>query len=209
MQDWRTADEGGNLSKRPSKPQTLTNVTRIVRALCETPDSGNFQVVYHQHCNPKSGNIQDNSSNHMEANKIDGLVYEAYSFLVTNFSPGDQLSLDGALAAGKGIDEIVLLGSGIGAFVARAVAGLLSDIGLLTKRGMEEWEGIWNDWKNQHIEGSRGVWFRRRFPTVSSTEGELKFASNTYRQTLMTVSSPLQIQNFNMLACLVLVSLHK
>lgn len=129
---------------------------------------------------------------------------KAYSFLVINFSPGDQLSLDGALVAGKWMDEIVLLGSGMGAFVARAVAGLLSNIGLLTKRGMEEWEGIWNDWKNQNIEGSRGVWFRRRFSSVSSTEGEFEFASDPYRQTLMTVSflSPLCIQNFNILCLL-------
>lgn len=49
-------------------------------------------------------------------------VREAYSFLAANYCSGD---------------EIILIGFSRGAFTARSVAGLIKDIGLLTREGME------------------------------------------------------------------------
>ena len=57
-------------------------------------------------------------------------VREAYSMVANNFNPETQQEL----VQGSGeIDEIVLLGFSRGAFTARAIASLISDIGLLTK----------------------------------------------------------------------------
>ena len=57
-------------------------------------------------------------------------VREAYSFLCNNYAPGD---------------EIFLIGFSRGAFTARSVAGLISAIGLLTKKGLPFLPEIYRD----------------------------------------------------------------
>lgn len=54
-------------------------------------------------------------------------VREAYSFIVHNWSHGD---------------EIYLFGFSRGAYTARSVAGLISRFGLLTKRGMDKFGDV-------------------------------------------------------------------
>lgn len=46
-------------------------------------------------------------------------------------------------------DEIILTGFSRGAFTARSVAGLISDIGLLTKHGLGAFYPIFEDCENQ------------------------------------------------------------
>src|SRR6202035_1320818 len=53
-------------------------------------------------------------------------IREAYGFICHNWAP---------------LDEIYLFGFSRGAFTARAIAGLISQFGLLTKRGMD---GFWH-----------------------------------------------------------------
>jgi hypothetical protein len=52
---------------------------------------------------------------------------------VTNYTPGD---------------EIVLIGFSRGAFTVRSVAGIISDIGLLTREGMNDFYPIFKDQEN-------------------------------------------------------------
>lgn len=81
------------------------------------------------------------------------------------------------------MDEIVLLGFSRGAYTARAIATLITDVGLLTKKGMESFWGIFGDWMKQDMKGSESEWFK-------STYGKyVSFTDPEYRETLMKVSS--------------------
>lgn len=58
---------------------------------------------------------------------------ECYSFITANYIDGD---------------EIILVGFSRGAFTVRSVAGIISNIGLLTRKGSEHFYPIWNDIQN-------------------------------------------------------------
>ena len=59
---------------------------------------------------------------------------EGYSFLATNYSPGD---------------EIFLIGFSRGAFTARSIAGLIGQVGLLTKSGLGYLADVFKDVQHQ------------------------------------------------------------
>lgn len=60
-------------------------------------------------------------------------VREAYSFIASNYTSGD---------------EILLVGFSRGAFTARSVAGMIENIGLLTRAGMDSFYAIFKDQEN-------------------------------------------------------------
>lgn len=66
---------------------------------------------------------------------LNEIIREGYTFIATNYSPGD---------------EIFLFGFSRGAFTARSVAGLIDQIGLLTIDGLEYLPEIFRDVQNQH-----------------------------------------------------------
>jgi uncharacterized protein (DUF2235 family) len=74
------------------------------------------------------------------------------------------------------------LGFSRGAYTARAIATLITDIGLLTKKGMESFWGIFGDWMKQDMKGSEGEWFQ------SAYGKSVPFTDPEYRGTLMKVS---------------------
>jgi hypothetical protein len=57
------------------------------------------------------------------------IVRAAYGFLVNNYS---------------GNDKIYIFGFSRGAYIARALAGLVSNYGLLTKRGMDNFNAVYD-----------------------------------------------------------------
>ena len=61
-------------------------------------------------------------------------IREAYSFLANNYQDKD---------------EIFLIGFSRGAFTARSIAGLITSVGLLTKRGLPHFYDVFKDWENQ------------------------------------------------------------
>ena len=65
-------------------------------------------------------------------------VQEAYSFLVSNYVEGD---------------EIYLIGFSRGAYTARSIGGLISDIGLLTRQGLDYFYAIYADWESTGTKG--------------------------------------------------------
>lgn len=77
---------------------------------------------------------------------ISNNIREAYSFVTTNYIPGD---------------EIVLIGFSRGAFTVRSVAALIRDIGLLTRSGMEYFYAIFKDSQN-----ARNPHYHDIFPDV-------------------------------------------
>jgi hypothetical protein len=60
-------------------------------------------------------------------------IREVYSFIATNYVPGD---------------EIIFIGFSRGAFTVRSVAGMIEEIGLLTRSGMDEFYPIFKDQQN-------------------------------------------------------------
>jgi uncharacterized protein (DUF2235 family) len=59
-------------------------------------------------------------------------IREAYSFLANNYGSGDY---------------IYLIGFSRGAFTARSLGGLIGQLGLLNKKGMEHFYEIFADWE--------------------------------------------------------------
>ncbi|TVY90906.1 Uncharacterized protein LAWI1_G002565 [Lachnellula willkommii] len=60
-------------------------------------------------------------------------IREVYAFIAANYIPGD---------------EIILIGFSRGAFTARSVAGMIDNIGILTRSGMDEFYPIFKDQQN-------------------------------------------------------------
>lgn len=96
-------------------------------------------------------------------------IREAYSFITTNYVPGD---------------EIILIGFSRGAFTARSVAGMIHDIGLLTREGMDDFYAIFKD-----VENSRNPRYHDIFPTIPfSHKPQGKHMLERYRKRLLDVS---------------------
>lgn len=111
-----------------------SNVTRISRAIKPETSDGVQQIIYYQEGLgtdglPVSRFVAGTFGQGLGAN-----VREAYSFLATNYEPGD---------------EIYLLGFSRGAFTARSVASFVGQVGLLTKRGLRYLSEIWHDVQHQ------------------------------------------------------------
>ena len=67
-------------------------------------------------------------------------VREGYSYISTNYSPGD---------------EIFIFGFSRGAFTARSIAGMIDQIGVLTKDGLPYLAEIFRDVQNEHYDDYR------------------------------------------------------
>jgi hypothetical protein len=83
-------------------------------------------------------------------------------------------------------DEIILIGFSRGAFTARSVAGMVSSIGLLTRKGVENFYSIFNDVQHWQDED-----WKDPFPDYPFTEPKHKpkpkgpGAAATYRAWLI------------------------
>jgi len=85
-------------------------------------------------------------------------------FLANNFNPESQADVEDT---SKPMDQLVLFGFSRGAFTARAISSLITDIGLLTKVGMESFWGIFGDWMKQNIAGSQSEVISHRLRSLS------------------------------------------
>ncbi|KAF3194096.1 hypothetical protein TWF225_008270 [Orbilia oligospora] len=111
-----------------------TNVTRFARALKSVSDSGVAQIIYYQ---SGVGSAYASKLGRLIAGGTGlGLsehVREAFVFISNNYHVGD---------------EIHIVGFSRGAFTARSIAGLMGRIGVLTRRGMENFGKIYEDYIN-------------------------------------------------------------
>ncbi|KAE8450906.1 hypothetical protein EG329_005346 [Mollisiaceae sp. DMI_Dod_QoI] len=188
---WQNSDAGFDKSPfQPPKAQILTNVTRIVRALNHHDENGIPQIAYYQRGVGTDGDIEDKIVGGMTGNDISEHIREAYAFVANNYDPSTSEELDIALKdESKVMDEIVLLGFSRGAYTARCISSLITDMGLLTKLGMEQFWGIFTDWKNQNVEGHESEWFLKTYQQVASDFKAKKgrkiiFTDPEYRDTL-------------------------
>ncbi|KAH7045164.1 hypothetical protein B0J12DRAFT_669746 [Macrophomina phaseolina] len=107
-----------------------SNVTRISRAIKPISKDGIPQIVYYHFGVGSRGNVVNRVINGSTGAGLEENVREAYSFLSNNYTPGD---------------EIYLIGFSRGAFTARSIAGLIDQIGILTKKGLGAFVAIFED----------------------------------------------------------------
>jgi hypothetical protein len=123
---WLNSDDG-------TKNGTLSipsNITRISRAIKAVSQDGIPQIVnYHQGLGTEGGKLSRIVGG-ATGKGVSEDVREAYSFLANNYHPGD---------------EIFLLGFSRGAFTARSIGGLIGEIGLLTKKGLNTLPEVYED----------------------------------------------------------------
>ncbi|KAJ5776624.1 uncharacterized protein N7511_001635 [Penicillium nucicola] len=67
---------------------------------------------------------------------LEGNVIEAYNFCVMNYHPGDQ---------------IMCFGFSRGAFTARTIAGLISDVGICDKKDLNRFPDLWDAYKGRPL----------------------------------------------------------
>jgi len=108
-----------------------TNVTRISRALKSYTGGGMAQTVYYQ-SGVGTGGPVDKVVGGGVGYGLSEHVREAYGFLAHNYLPGDTIHL---------------VGFSRGAYTARSICGLISRIGILTKKGMESFHKVYDDYK--------------------------------------------------------------
>lgn len=81
-------------------------------------------------------------------------------------------------------DEIILVGFSRGSFTARSIAGMISEIGLLTRKGMRYFYAIFKDMENFNTHNYHDVFPNEPFGNKPS--GPNKAAE--YKQMLIDVS---------------------
>ncbi|CAG8935842.1 unnamed protein product [Penicillium salamii] len=124
--------DGSGQSAVSGKRSVPSNVTRLCRAINSvgTTDKTWQQIVWYD-----SG-VGTNSNGQVPASKdVEDNIIEAYNFCVLNWNPGDQ---------------ILCFGFSRGAYTARAIAGLISDLGICSKVDIQDFPEIWTLYKSGH-----------------------------------------------------------
>ncbi|KAI1098074.1 hypothetical protein F4804DRAFT_350818 [Jackrogersella minutella] len=133
---WQNSDNG-YVKPSSSHPiptlQVPSNVTRISRAFKRNCSDGSFQIVYYQSGVGSRSGIIDRILGGAFGIGIAENIREAYAYICANYVDGD---------------EIVLIGFSRGAFTARSIGGMISDLGLLTREGMEFFYPVFKDMQN-------------------------------------------------------------
>ena len=123
-----------------------SNVTRIARAIKPVSRDKIPQVVFYQNGVGSEGPLIARIIGGATAEGLSNNIREAYEFVCTNYTPGD---------------EIFLIGFSRGAFTARSIASLIGCIGVLTKTGTPFLQIIFEDF--EHRNSSR---YRSHFPDL-------------------------------------------
>jgi uncharacterized protein (DUF2235 family) len=144
-----------------SKNNIPSNVTRLCRLIARVgADKDDASKKFHQIVYYDSG-IGTGNLSASEARRQGGTgaglaenVIEAYNFIVQNYEPGD---------------EIFCFGFSRGAYTARAVAGLVSDIGVIAPTSMQFFPELYRLYQTNE----EGVEFRETEAWKWFTEGKL------------------------------------
>ncbi|KAF3064920.1 hypothetical protein GL218_01632 [Daldinia childiae] len=140
---WQNSDNGYVKPSASNPVPTLqipSNVTRISRAFKRGCSNGTFQIIYYQSGVGSRAGVVDRIIGGAFGIGIAENIREAYAYICANYVDGD---------------EIILVGFSRGAFTARSIGGMISDLGLLTREGMEFFYPVFKDmqnWMNPHYE---------------------------------------------------------
>lgn len=168
----------------PDRYGHTTNVVRLVRSIRSCTAEGISQVTYYQP-GVGTGNVLDHLVGGGTGIGLSENVRSAYAFFVDNYQDGD---------------EIFLFGFSRGAYTARSVAGLMAHVGMLRKHHMENFDEVWDYYRQtEAVRNREEATFLAHFPDrvprdqltircvgVWDTVGSLgipnsRFCSRTYR----------------------------
>jgi uncharacterized protein (DUF2235 family) len=123
-----------------------SNVTRICRSILPfDAKARKQQIVYYQAGIGSEHTLKDKLWGGLTGFGISEHVREAYAFLCHNWVENEKDP--------EKSDEIIIVGFSRGAFIARTISSMVSDIGLLTMKGMSYFYPIFKDWENQIVPG--------------------------------------------------------
>ena len=128
---WLNADSS-SVHDQANNP---SNVTRLSRAIKPQSSDGIPQIVYYHYGVGSQGGIVDRVYGGVTGQGLSENVREGYSFIATNYEPGD---------------EIFLVGFSRGAFTSRAIAGFIDQVGVLTRAGLPYLAEIFRDVSHRH-----------------------------------------------------------
>ncbi|KAI1848423.1 hypothetical protein JX265_008795 [Neoarthrinium moseri] len=123
-----------------------SNITRLARSISRSGKDATGQVwqqIVHYDAGIGTGELTKEEKDRQGGFGIGFIqnVIEAYNFIVLNYAPGDQ---------------IFCFGFSRGAYTARAVAGLVNDIGVISPRDMQDFPDLYALYqKNEDSHGFR------------------------------------------------------
>ena len=129
---------------------------------------GKVQVVNYQAGVGTGSTLSDIFTGGAFGHGIAEHIREAYSYICANYVDGD---------------EIILIGFSRGAFTARSVAGMIGDLGLLNRDGMEYYYPIFKDMENWRTPGYKDPFPELPFPNKPHGDN----AEERYREELLKV----------------------
>jgi hypothetical protein len=138
---WQSATSG--------KKNVPSNVTRLARELARVgvdADGNEWQQVVWYDSGVGTTSLMGKVSEGAVGSGLEINVIEAYNFIVLNWVPGDK---------------VYCFGFSRGAFTARAIAGLVSDIGICEPRKLQHFPGLWKRYKEKRegrFYGSAPYW---------------------------------------------------
>ncbi|KAF3012246.1 hypothetical protein E8E14_011082 [Neopestalotiopsis sp. 37M] len=141
---WQSATSG--------KKNVPSNVTRLARELArvgvDDKDRKWQQLVWYD-SGVGTTSLMGRVSEGAVGSGLEVNVLEAYNFIALNWVPGDK---------------VYCFGFSRGAFTARAIAGLVSDIGICEPRKLQHFPGLWEKYKEHNATkdgrfyGSKAYW---------------------------------------------------
>lgn len=138
---WQSATSG--------KKNVPSNVTRLARELDRVGvdvDGQEWQQVVWYDSGVGTTSLLGRKSEGATGSGLEINVIEAYSFIALNWTPGDK---------------VYCFGFSRGAFTARSIAGLISDIGICEPRMLQHFSELWGLYKantEDRFWGSKAYW---------------------------------------------------
>ncbi|GFP55759.1 hypothetical protein ACSS6W_008843 [Trichoderma asperelloides] len=140
---WQSAVSG-----EKNSPSNVTRLARCLNRVAVEDDGKTWQQIvwYDSGVGTTSSWLGKKREGAIGAG-LEGNVIEAYNFVALNWSPGDQ---------------VLCFGFSRGAYTARSIAGLISDIGICEPRKLQDFHEIWELYKanksGKRFHGSQ-AWF--------------------------------------------------
>ncbi|KAK6540910.1 hypothetical protein TWF694_008294 [Orbilia ellipsospora] len=142
---WQSAVSGNKNS-----PSNATRLARCLERACkDAKDDSKVwqQIVWYDSGVGTTSSAVGKMVEGLVGAGVEGNIIEAYNFAVLNYNSGDQ---------------ILIFGFSRGAYTARAIAGLISDIGICEPRNLHHFPEIWELYKSnkagERFYGSDAYW---------------------------------------------------
>ncbi|MCJ1420658.1 hypothetical protein MMC32_007017 [Xylographa parallela] len=169
---WLDADNGLDKGQLPIP----SNVTRILRALKVESADGIPQVAHYEAGVGSQGGPLTRAVGGATAEGISTNIRAGYDFISQNYVPGD---------------EIFLVGFSRGAFTARSVAGLIDNVGVLTRAGLPYLDVIFKDFENRADPGYESSYPNVPFPNKPSSSNP-QYRKELQRRKLSLLNVPIK-----------------